>query len=103
MDFEEFDRVLETQLDRVKTVLGHKAAEYATEDRLHNFKVAAILRGISPREAVAGMMVKHTISIYDMTSSHSEFVDDIWDEKITDHINYLILLRAVIQEEKGTT
>jgi hypothetical protein len=101
MDSDEFDKVLTDQMARVIEVLGSKAKEYATEDRLHNFKVAAILRGISPREAVAGMMVKHTISIYDMTSSNIEFIDDVWDEKITDHINYLILLRAVIQEEKG--
>jgi hypothetical protein len=43
-------------------------------------------------------MSKHTISIFDMGRSKQDFPLEKWDEKITDHINYLILLRALIIE-----
>ena len=36
-------------------------------------------------------MVKHTVSIYDMLSSSSDYSSEMWEEKITDHINYLHL------------
>jgi hypothetical protein len=49
-------------------------------------------------EACAGMMAKHTVSIYDMCGSEEPFYAEQWDEKITDHINYLILLRAIVYE-----
>lgn len=100
----EFGTIIDAQIARSRDVLVMKGAEYATEvdDRLHNFRVAADLMGTSPRVALAGMMVKHTTSIYDMLSSnHSDFLfpKELWDEKITDHINYLLLLQAIITEE----
>lgn len=76
-----------------------KAREYAPgEDRLHNFKVAAQLQGIEPKKALAGMMAKHTISVYDMCLSDQIFPNSVWDEKIIDHINYLFLLSAIMAE-----
>ncbi len=46
------------------------------------------------------MMAKHTVSIYDMCRSPEDISVDVWSEKITAHINYLILLRAIVQEEE---
>lgn len=45
------------------------------------------------------MMAKHTVSIYDMCNSGLKYPIELWNEKITDHINYLLLLRAIIEEE----
>lgn len=98
MKADQFENILDAQVKRVRDVLVVKAAEYATEDRLANFKKAANLQGISVPEALAGMMAKHTVSIFDMVSSAAEFDLEKWDEKITDHLNYLILLRAVLEE-----
>ena len=96
MRTKEFNDVLELQIDLCKRKLVEKAQEYATQDRLHNFKVAATLQGCTPIEALSGMMAKHTISIYDLCKETDEVPLHIWEEKITDHINYLILLKAVI-------
>jgi len=96
----EFNDVLEYQIDLCKSKLVEKAQEYATHDRLHNFKVAASLQGRTWIEALAGMMAKHTVSIYDLCKETCEVPLHIWEEKITDHINYLILLKAVILEGK---
>lgn len=101
MNGKDFGDVVDAQLKRCQDVLNIKAGEYATTDRLHNFKVAAELEGVSNRQALSGMMAKHTVSIYDMCRSDSAFVLEIWDEKITDHMNYLLLLAAIVQEESG--
>ena len=61
--------------------------------------VAAGLQGCLPREALGGMMAKHTVSVYDMINSCDTFPIALWDEKITDHINYLLLLKAIVVEE----
>lgn len=83
----------------VETLLN-KAKEYATDgDRLHNFKVAADVQGISPTAALAGMMAKHTVSVYDMIGTSEVYPLDLWEEKIKDSINYLFLLWALLNEE----
>lgn len=100
MNPSEFSEVLHDQLQATIDVLGEKADEYAGEnDRLHNFKVAAALGGRTTKQALAGMMVKHTVSIYDMCWSDGVFDISRWEEKIGDHINYLILLKAIVVEE----
>jgi hypothetical protein len=100
MDAEQFERVFEEQVKRCTDLLLVKAREYATEDRLHNFKRAAALKGETPRQALVGIMVKHTVSIFDMGLSDKHFTPAQWDEKITDHMNYLFLLRAIAAEEE---
>ena len=94
----EFERIFEEQVGRSRSVLISKAKEYATEDRLHNFKVAAALEGKTGEQALAGMMAKHTVSVYDMAESGQPYPIELWQEKITDHINYLFLLNAIVRE-----
>lgn len=102
MNTEDFNAIILDQLENSKEMLIKKSEEYATDtDRLHNFRQAAHLSGESMAKALAGMMVKHTVSIYDMINNPDTTYDmDVWNEKITDHINYLLLLRAVVIEEK---
>jgi precorrin-2 methylase len=99
MKTEQFNEIINEQISRSLDVLVVKAKEYATNDRLHNFKVAAVLKDETPVQALAGMMAKHTVSVYDM--SMAKEIDrnmDTWNEKITDSINYLLILRALIEE-----
>lgn len=101
MTSEKFNQILEETLEKCKNTLGVKAEEYATSDRLHNFKVAAELQNCTPMTALAGMMAKHTVSVYDLIGRAEYGVDvplELWEEKIGDHINYLILLSAMIRE-----
>ena len=101
MTTSEFKKIFDTQVSRCREVLVDKAKQYATEDRLHNFRVAAELQDCTMAGALAGMMCKHTVSVYDLcrTADAGRKVPmELWDEKITDSINYLILLRAVVQE-----
>lgn len=94
-----FNKIIQAQIERCERILCKKAEEYATADRLHNFKVAGALQGISPVQALMGMMAKHTVSVADMCMSGETYPQELWDEKITDSINYLLLLSALVREE----
>lgn len=102
MTQEEFNDVFETQMKKCSDILAHKQKEYTGDntDRLSAFKMAAALQNCNPKAALAGMMSKHVVSIYDMCYSNLLYFElEQWDEKITDSINYLILLKALIEEE----
>lgn len=98
MTHDQFKNIMDAQIKRVHDVLVVKTAEYASEDQLRNIKQVAKLRGVGLPQAISGMMAKHTVSIYDMVESGKPFSMDLWDEKITDHIIWLILLRASLIE-----
>lgn len=102
MNSEDFEDIFEQQVTKCRDVLTSKAKEYAKDyDRLHNFKVAADFIQGTPEQALWGFLVKHLVSLSDMipTSSSDEgYSTDLWDEKIGDSINYLILLRALVYD-----
>ena len=51
------------------------------------------------RRALAGMLAKHIVSLYDMCFADGMSFDaGTWDEKITDSLNYLFLLKAIVKE-----
>ena len=95
----DYDRAVNEQINFCTDTLLRKRDEYATEDVFHNFNVAAEILGVTPIEALGGMMVKHTTSIYDMITSNSGYTREMWREKITDHINYLLILAAMIDAD----
>lgn len=67
----EFNVVLEQQYRKCADMLAHKKKEYTGDriDRLNAFKIAASLQGCTPKAALAGMMSKHVVSLYDMCYS----------------------------------
>ena len=82
--------------------LQQKAQEYTGDDpdRLGAFKAAAALQHCTPSRALAGMLAKHIVSLYDMCFADSVSYDmDTWEEKITDSLNYLFLLKAIVKED----
>lgn len=107
MIINEFNDVVIDQMERCKTMLVTKGNEYAPKamsdveiDRLAHFKKAAKLMRTTPKIALMGMLVKHYISIMDMSMDDKGYPVEQWDEKITDSINYLLILRAIVEEEK---
>lgn len=106
MTIDSFNRIVEAQLETcAKTLLG-KGKEYAPAavkssavDRLAHFKKAAAIIGGTPKEALLGMLTKHLVSVADMCTDGKVYSKDRWSEKITDSINYLLILRAMIEEE----
>ena len=103
MNTNDFNKIIDSRIQKCLDVLCKKADEYATLDRLHNFKVAAELQGCTPIRALGGMMCKHTVSVYDLINdfeSGKNISVDLWNEKIGDSINYLLLLNAMVVEHE---
>jgi hypothetical protein len=101
MDRDTFTQVVNDRFDKCKKMLTEKAELYAHGDRLSNFKKAANLSGCTPVYAAWGMAVKHVIALSDYIAELEDaklYPEDQWDEKITDIINYLILIEALIRE-----
>lgn len=110
MTNEKFNKIVEYVKETLITqTLIIKGNEYTRDgDRLSNFKRMAAALKCTPERALIGAAMKHFASIFDM-------VDDIdsgripellasldqWDEKLGDAINYLILLRALVEERNG--
>lgn len=65
----DFNDLTRHRMNRCGEVLMVKAAEYATEDRLHNFKVAAALMQCTPERALLGMWSKHVVSVVDLVKA----------------------------------
>jgi hypothetical protein len=97
---EVFNDVVCKQFERCMETLGAKKTEYSGDkDRLDQFKRGGNFRGKHPMDVLAGMMMKHTTSVYDLIErqSNGETVGlGMWEEKITDHINYLVLLMGLV-------
>lgn len=103
MTNENFDKSVMERFDKCISLLDTKQTEYSGEapDRLQVFKTAAALQNINPKAALAGMLAKHIVSIYDMCFDKKTYTPEKWDEKINDAINYLLLLGAIVEEENN--
>lgn len=102
MKAEQFENIINNRIETCKSVLCNKAEEYATDDRLHNFKVAGKLQKCTAVKALGGMMAKHTVSVYDLIEDYEQgkaISQEMWCEKIGDSINYLLLLTALLEED----
>lgn len=99
MTTQEFNVLLERRIQKIRDVLQSKANEYATDDRLHNFK-SQPLDNLSetPEQVLWGYLRKHLQSVYDMVKGLKPVTEKSVDEKLGDCINYLILLEALFDE-----
>ncbi len=103
MTTDELKTVFEEQVQRCRELLLLKGKEYTPDeaDRFSSFKTAAVLQHTSSANALLGMLSKHIVSLYDMSFVGAERYNmSVWDEKITDALNYLFILTAIIREEK---
>ena len=101
MTNKKFEELVEEQFTICNQLLCNKSQEYDFgKDRLHSFKVAAELLKTTPEEALLGYLTKHIMSIYDMIPEVNNFSFDKFMEKITDTINYLLLLKGLLYERK---
>ena len=109
MNSKRFGDILDESFVKIESILAGKAGQYATDDdRLSNFRRQAMLNDETVSAALQGNMSKHTVSLYNMLNIAKRNPDktlaelfplDVWDEKVFDHLNYLILLRAVILDQ----
>jgi hypothetical protein len=104
MTNQEFDAILENRITKIRETLKSKGKEYTHGDQLSNFNRAAEMQGISREKALIGMWSKHVVFILDIVDEMDNGImplPQVLDEKITDAVNYLCLLEAMIIEDLG--
>lgn len=98
---EEFNDIVTKQMKKCWETLFNKGNEYSVQgDRLSHFKKAAAVMDSTPEAALFGMLSKHLISLSDMCLDKRKHPKEVWSEKITDSINYLLILAAIVEEEQ---
>lgn len=109
MDQETFNGIVEERRNKILSVLAQKATEYARGDRLSNFKKGAALLGQTPELFCINLYMKHVVSIVDMIQDltrdgelNVERYMATADEKLTDAINYPILLDGLLRDRFKT-
>ena len=68
MRTEQFEEVINNRIETCKSVLCSKAEEYATDDRLHNFKVAGELQKCTAVKALGLSLIHIQMCIRDRDS-----------------------------------
>lgn len=100
MTSDRFDEVVKDTLKKVENILVIKGKEYRRNNNpFHNFDVGAKKTGQIREKVLDGMLLKHEISIADITDDLEKGILptlEIVDEKFIDNINYLILKKASI-------
>lgn len=104
MTNEAFELIVDKQLKLCKDTLIIKGNEYAPDkyDRFAGFVRGANVMDTTPMKCLLGYFTKHLVSIQDMIKQDAQgrtHSTAEWDEKITDAINYLILLKAMGYEK----
>jgi len=103
LDYATFDALVKKRMEKNLAILSSKGRRYGREDRLHQFKEAAMRKHETPELALHGMVEKHNIAIFDAIRDiglgEYDYIDQKWiDDKIGDAQNYLHLLEALIAE-----
>lgn len=100
-NLDEFNSIIDAQIEDCREVLKDKFNEYQSgKDMLSNFNNIALMLKCSTSEAWLGMWLKHVESIIAMIKGKACYDDYKWSEKITDAINYLLLLQCILHQDK---
>lgn len=106
MKREEFDEIVKGRLTIVQDILIKGGAEYASDsNRLSNFENLAsrlirVTNGITPEDVCLIFMQKHIDGIYTYINTKQEQRDSIFG-RITDAINYLLILECILRADSG--
>ena len=95
-----FEQIVDETLNQIRETLIKKGAEYRrNQDPFHNFNVGSRITGLIREKVLDGMLLKHEISIADMTNDLEKGIlpkIETVEEKFGDNLIYLILKKASI-------
>lgn len=101
MEAEEFNKLVDDTLQNCEKLLRVKADEYATEDKLFNFKQPTSMLGCNQAEVCLAYQMKHYASLVKIAKELNEGEypsEEFLNEKISDMINYCLLFKANVIE-----
>lgn len=100
-----FEETIESTLSQLKETLIIKGKEYRRNDNpFHNFEVGARKKNLSREKVLDGMLLKHEISIEDMTNDLDNGILpslDAVNEKFNDNLIYLLIKKAMFVDRIG--
>ena len=95
-----FDEVVTKTLVELKELLVVKGKEYRRNNNVyHNFDQGAKIKGITPEKVLDGFLLKHEVSIADITDDLDKEIlptKEKVEEKFNDNIIYLLIKKAMI-------
>ena len=95
-----FDEVVTKTLVELKELLVVKGKEYRRNNNVyHNFDQGAKIKGITPEKVLDGFLLKHEVSIADITDDLDKGIlptKEKVEEKFNDNIIYLLIKKAMI-------
>jgi hypothetical protein len=96
----EFDSVVSKTLIDIRELLITKGIEYRRNGNVyHNFEQGAAMTGTSREKVLDGFLLKHEISINDMTNDLESGIlptREKVEEKFNDNLIYLLIKKAMI-------
>ena len=103
----DFDKIITDTIEEIKNTLLVKAKEYQrNENPFHNFDVGSKRSGLIREKVLDGFLLKHEISIADMTNDLEKNVIpkiETVNEKFNDNIIYLLLKKASVIDKINIT
>lgn len=100
MTEEQFEKLVNDTLDEIKQTLVVKGKEYRRNSNVfHNFEQGSSRSGLSREKVLDGFLLKHEISIADMTNDLDKGIIpkiETVNEKFGDNIIYLLIKKAMI-------
>lgn len=95
-----FEQIVDETLNQIKETLIQKGREYRRNNNpFHNFEEGSKRSGLIREKVLDGMLLKHEISIADMTNDLEKGIlpkITTVEEKFGDNLIYLILKKASI-------
>lgn len=96
----DFDKVIEDTLSKIRKTLLVKGKEYRRNGNVyHNFEEGAKITGLSREKVLRGFLLKHEISITDMINDLDKGIlpsIEKVNEKFDDNIIYLLIEKAML-------
>lgn len=101
MNQTDFERYTKYLLSKSADLLISKGSEYAgSEDRLSNFKRGAAATGVSQATVAFIYLTKHLDAVASYLRDPSRPLSEPIEGRLCDLLNYVILLAAILHEEK---
>jgi hypothetical protein len=105
MTEEDFDKLVDNRLNKIRELLIVKGREYRRNNNpFHNFEVGSFISNQTTTRVLDGFMLKHYISYRDILNDIDKGIlpsDQLIEEKFTDIMVYLILQEANIKNMKN--